>query len=756
MTAIMSTGRGFQPSGANDSDTMEMISERNWKKILGSALQSNKDLQFFVSPEIPQKVFNNCIKSYAKYVTSQGDKIIALYDGGRNGKEGFTLTDRTIAFRDTYGNFGGFIYEEISSFSEEKGGDPAQSFPIITVQNETGESFTISFLENPQASGILTDILKQILRANKDNPPPANAKASDELPLGEQWREIIMSYLPHRPMEGLYKKPFIPEKLVSNAMESYGKRTADEPGGILALFEYKTSATEGFLLTENLIIFNMGYENWGTLSYHLIINAEYRVQKILNSDVPSIVITTKDGRTVELQFIINPRVSRYLFDVLEKGSLLNRTHKSPEEVPEQKGMRHLIDEFLPHDPANRIYKMPDVPDELLALFRGSFPDAFRDSAPAVIALYDNSLKGTGENGCVITEKAFHIRNNRKKAEVLSYDRLEHFEVDRGKHHSNINLTTDEGQVVSLSFYLFTKAQDEFMHFLRQVFPEREKAPPEGKPEVKPGPMKKYIFTSRRVVSGLAPKEVLIIPLLLCLVFFVIKTSSIVLYLTSMLFFFSLAILGLTLVAARKEYLKIFSFFRTLTVTPISEIDIREKKPVKVKGKVMESPFCLDERVFYREWMHDEPSAGRLRRILRYFSRELSWQSVPFYLDDGSGQMLVIIHNAVTSLYGRAGKSISSGDAISVGGFVIKNPCFRDYPEADLAISGVEGPGSMPVSVSDDESRIGTSQYEHRDAIIETAAGWFFFAAGTIGLLMLFFVKEISHQKGYELILNLFS
>lgn len=735
---------------------MDIIAEKNWKKILGSTLHSNKDVQFFVSPEIPQKIFNNCIKSYAKYVTSQGDKIIALYDGGRNGKEGFALTEKSIAFRDAYGNFGGFPYEEIASFKEEKGGDPARSFPIISVDTLTAETFTIRFLENPQASQILTELLRQILRVNKESPPPGERKSSENLTVGEQWKELILAYLPHRPMEGLYKKPFIPEKLVSNAMESYGKRTSDEPGEILALFEYKTSATEGFLMTENLFIFNMGYENWGTLSYHFITSAEYKIQKILNNDVPSLIITTRDGQTVELQFIINPKVSQYLHDVLEKGSLLNRTQKGPEEIPEQKGMKHLIYEYLPHDPANRIYKLPDVPENLLQLFRSSFPDAFSGKDESVLAFYDNSLKGTGESGCVITDMSFHIRNSKKKAEILQYENLEHFEVDRGKHHNNISFTSKEGHVTSLSFYLFTKAQDEFLHFLRQVYPDKEKTPPDGKPDVKPAPMKKYIFTSRRVVSGLVPRELLILPFLLCFVFFFIKTGTIVLYLTSMLFFFSLIIGGLTIVASRKEYLHIFRFFRTVSATPISEINNREKLPVKVTGKVMVSPFYLDERVFYREWMHEEPSPDRLKKVLSYFNRELSWQSVPFYLDDGSGLILIIIHNSMAGLYNKADKSITSGDTISVGGFVTKNPCFRDYPDADLAISSAQGPGAIPVSVSDIESRIGTSPYEQRDAIIETIAGWLFFLAGILGLLSLFFLKEISHQKGYELIINLFS
>ncbi len=733
-----------------------MTAEKNWKKILSSTLHSNKDLQFFVSPEIPQKIFNNCIKSYAKYVTSQGDKIVALYDGGRNGKEGFALTERSIAFRDTYGNFGGFPYEEIASFNEEKGGDPAQPFPIITVQTGTGEAFTISLLENPQASRILTDLLRQILRTNKESSPPGDGKNTENLTLREQWREIILSYLPHRPMEGLYKKPFIPEKLIINALESYGKRTADDPGGILALFEYKTSATEGFLLTENLFIFNMGYENWGTLCYHLIISAEYRIQKILNNDVPSLIITTRDGQKVELQFIINPKVSKYLYDVFEKGSLLNRTQKDSEETVEQEGIRHLIDKYLPHDPANRIYKTPDVPENLLLQFRSSFPDAFSEKDESVIALYDNSLKGTGESGCVITDRSLHIRNNKKKAEILQYERIEHYEVDRGRHHNNISFCISEGHVTPLSFYLFIKAQDEFLHFLRQVFPEKEKLSPEKKAEVKPAPMKKYIFTSRRIVSGLVPKELLIIPFLLCFIFFFMKTSSIVLYLASMFFFFSLTILGLTVVASRKEYLKFFRFFRTVNVTPISEIDNREKVPVHLNGKVMESPFHLDGHVFYREWIHEEPSADRLKKVISYFNRELSWQSVPFYLDDGSGLILIIIHNSIAGLYNKAEKSITSGDKVSVGGFVIKNPCFRDYPDADLALSGAQGPGAVPLAVSDQASRIGTSPYEQRDAIIETITGWLFFLAGILGLLMLFFIKEISHQKGYELIMNLFS
>jgi len=724
--------------------------------MLGSTLSSNKDVQFFVSPEIPQKIFNNCIKSYAKYVTSQGDRIVALYDGGRNGKEGFALTEKSITFRDAYGNFGGFPYEEITSFKEENGGDPDQPFPIISVETHTCETFTISFLENPHASQILTELLRQILRVNKESPDPAKRKHIESLTVGEQWKELILSYLPHRPVEGLYRKPFIPEKLVSNAMESYGKRICDDPGEILALFEYKTSATEGFLMTENLFIFNMGYENWGNLSYHLITGIESKTQKILNNEVPSLIITTRDGQTVELQFIINPKVSKYLHDVLEKGSFLNRTQKAPEEIAEQKGMKHLIDEYLPHDPANRIYKLPDVPDDLLQLFHSNFPDAFRGKGESALALYDNSLKGTGESGCVMTDRSFHIRNSRKKSETLQHENLESFIVDRGRHHNNINFTSKEGHVTSLSFYLFTKAQDEFLHFLRQVYPEKEKTPPDGKPDVKPAPMKKYIFTSRRVVSGLVPRELLILPFLLCFVFFFIKTGTIVLYLSSMLFFFSIIILGLTIIASRKEYLQIFRFFSRVSTSPISEIDNREKLPVKVTGKVVESPFYLDERVFYREWMHEEPSPDRLRKALSYFTRELSWQSVPFYLDDGSGLILIIIHNSITGLYNKGDKSITSGDTISVGGYVTKNPSFRDYPDADLAISGSQGPGGMPVAVSDIESRIGTSPYEQRDAVIETIAGWLFFLAGILGLLTLFFLKEISHQKGYELILNLFS
>jgi hypothetical protein len=741
---------------------MNMSLQKSWKNIITTHLHSEKDLQFFVSPEIPQKVFNNAIKSYAKYVTSRGDKILALYDGGRNGKEGFSLTEQGISYKDAYGNFGGCPYEHIISFVLEKGGDPDNPFPIVSLECRDGSPIKISFMETPQAAPILIKLLELIAEENRSHAETPSAR-EEELSLEEKWYEIISMMLPNMPLEGLYKKPYIPERQIQIAVESYARGMVADPEEILVLFEYKTMGEEGLLLTRKSIIYKMGYENWGHLDYDSITEVTFCTQRILSNEVPTIGFHTKDGRFVELQFIIHPIVARYLYDIAEKGMIMNRTQRAgqSDELKEHQGglaISERIQSYLPHDPANRVYKAPGIPQNIIEAFRSSATEAFNHSDETPRAAYDSSLKGTGESGALLTDRNIFIKTGKKKVDALPYSKIEGYEIDSGRHHNNINFITSDGRIFTISFYLYRKAQDGFLHFLRQGFPGRERekvSSPPGREEAKSGVTKKYVYTSKKAITGIIP--VATIPLLLLVSGLLLwnREPSIFAYLLHICWFFALLFCGFMLVGSRRDYLRIARIVKRIPFTELKDALFKEKEIVKTGGKARPGLYVLDNQSLYREQVMEESSTG-FQKFIDRFRTSLFWHTVPFYLEDDATNLLVIINDSVIGLFHKNDREIAAGDSLYICGTTVKNPFPREFPDAEYAITNGKCIDDIPLAVSDDLPRLGSSSLENRAALLDMAAGYSCIAAGAAGEIMLFFWTTIAHQKGYQLILNLFT
>jgi hypothetical protein len=742
---------------------MNISSEKNWKILLSAHLHSEKDGQFFASPEIPQKIFNNAIKSYAKYVTSRGDKILALYDGGRNGKEGFSLTERGIAFKDAYGNFGGCPYEDILSFELEKGGDPADSFPIVSIECRDGSPTKISFMETPQAASILIKLLELVTEENRSLPtlPPPHQQ---ELPLDEKWAEIIQTMLPNMPLEGLYKKPYIPERQMQIAVGSYARELVADPEEVLALFEYKTLGEEGFLLTGRSLIYNMGYENWGHLDYESLTEVDFSTQRILNNDVPTLGFHTKDGRFVELQFIIHPVIARYLHDCADKGILMNKTQKPAEKEGQQArsgglAIAEKIQNYLPHDPANRIFKVPQIPRDLLEVFRGNFAETFTHKDEVLCAAYDGSLKGTGESGALLTDRNIYIRNSKKKVEVIPYSRIESYEIDSGRHHNNINLITTDGKAFTISFYLYKKAQDGFLHFLRQSFPgaEREKTSvPPGNEEIRPAAIVKHVYISRRTITGIIPVALVPFFLLISGLLLWSREPSIFQYLLTICWFFALLLCGFLYIGSRREYVRIARAVKRIPFTELKDALFKENEMVKTMGKARNGLYILDNKCCYAEKMAEEESSTKFQHFMGHFRKVLVLQMVPFYLEDDATRLLVLTGDSMVGLFQRNDGLISPGDSLHICGFTVKNPFPKEFPDAEYALTGGKGPDDIPLAISDSGARLGSSPHENRAALMDMAAGYSCIGLGILGELMLYFWTTIAHQKGFELILNLFT
>jgi hypothetical protein len=733
---------------------MYIPEEKDWKNLILSAVTSRKEAQFFVSPEIPPRVFTNCIKSYAKYVTSQGEKILALFDSGRGGKEGLALTETGLSFRDAYGNFGGLPYETIISFDTGKSGDPEHPFPLMTIHGCDGTVCTVSFMENPTAVPILEELMRLIVEEN-DKPGAEQKNGFIRLTLKEQWLELIEHYLPHIPMEGLFKRPYIPEKQLSVAIESYGRDLLSTPEAIVALFDYKTFGSEGFLLTTGGLMYNLGYENWGFLAYESINSIDYAVQRILNSDVPSLTISTRDGQLVELQFIIHPAVALHLFSIIDKGVLFNQTRVPEEETAVDMTMAGVIDQFLPHDPANRIYKSPSIAPEVMQIFRSTFPEAFAREPEKVRALYDNSRKESGESGCVLGDTALYLRNNRKKVEILPYKKILAFEIDSGRHHNDILFYDSEGSVHTLSFYLYKKAQDEFLHFLRQAFPGKERVTQTTKAESRSLPSKKYLSVSKRTISSFAPPELTILVVLCSLLLLLPPRPSPSLFLFSLAWFFSLSLFGFALASSRNDYFRTRAILDKCPSILNREAPEREKELVITKGKIQAGPYVLENGTLYQEQEEREEHPSLLTRLLSRFRKQVLLRSVPFYLDDGTGKLLVILQDGDVAVSFRKEQSLDPDDTVYICATVTRNPYSRDFPDSDYALMRIQRGENTVFLASDTESGLGISAHERLLTFFEIAAGWICVSLGLIGSISYFFLKEVAHQRGFELIVNLF-
>lgn len=723
---------------------MDNSSPKNWKKILGSNLQSRENLQFHVSPDIPRKIFSNCIKSYAKYVTSRGEKILALYDGGRSGKEGFALTELGISFNDPYGNFGGAAYERIESFNSVDGGEAGHHFPVIRVNMKDGSSFGVSFMENPEAAPLLKAILEEVLKENALSPPPP---VNESLPLNAMWLELIQGYLPHMSPEGLYKAPYIPDHLLENAIAAYAKDVDQE--SVAALFEYRTNGHEGFLLTGSTLIYNMGYENWGSLAYDVISEVEYGVQKLLSIKVPLLQIKTRDGRQVELQFIIHPLVARHLHEVLEKGILLNRTENRESTTGEAGNIEEMIERFFPNDPVNRLYKAPGIQNDLVTSIEAAWGFT---SGEKILALYDNSPAKTAESGCLLTGSGLYMKNPAESTKNIPWEKLESYRKDAGRHHNNLTFRSVEGLESIISFYLYKKAQDGFLHFLRQSFPDREMEISQDKGETREREIKRHVYTSRRTVSELIPKGVTIILILLSVLLLWKQDMSPFHFLLAMTFQFCLLLLGLSLTSMKKDMLLAADRVKKVYSALIRDIHIKEREPVRITGRISPGRYTIEDDCVYREQIIKEEGEGFLKRLASRFKREMVWQSVPFYIEDASGKVLLFIQDSLVGIFSSEKKELHSGETVAACGTLIKNQLIKEFPEADYAL----GRGrDFPLTVSDNEKKLGLAHYDTPVAISELAAGWIFIAAGIGGEALLFLSRSVFGQRGIELILDLF-
>lgn len=272
---------------------------------------SDENSGFFVTPDIPKKLFAGSIKSYAKYLTSKGEKIVAVYDGGRSGKEGFVLTGRYFAYRDGYGNFGGSRYEAVTGFQQLSGGDPQAPFPIIKITTADSCDIRISFVDYPQTAGHL----KKILRYVQKHFPPETGDP-------QNWRETLERRFPQASSAGLYKTPFIPDTAAQQAAENYGKGEVSFED-ILVLFEYKSPGGEGFFFTDSAFYYNMGYENQGKTLLDTIASVGLEPEGKINK----ITLTPLQGRPVRLQFIIRPEAALILYEFFQK--ILNRKEEEP-------------------------------------------------------------------------------------------------------------------------------------------------------------------------------------------------------------------------------------------------------------------------------------------------------------------------------------------------------------------------------------------------------------------------------------------
>jgi hypothetical protein len=165
---------------------------------------------------------------------------------------------------------------------------------------------------------------------------------------------------------------------------------------------------------------------------------------------------------------------------------------------------------------------------------------------------------------------------------------------------------------------------------------------------------------------------------------------------------------------------------------------------------------LDNQAFYREYMVDDESTTGLQRFLGRFRRSLFWQTVPFYLEDDITRLLVIINDSMIGLFHKSDGLIAAGDNLYVCGTTMKNPFPKEFPDAEYAITRGKSIDDIPLAVSDDLPRLGSSSHESRAALLDIAAGYFCIAAGASGEFLLFFWTTIAHQKGYELIFNLFT
>ncbi len=733
---------------------MDNPEERNWKELILSHAASHKEAQFFVSPEIPPKIFNNCIKSYAKFVTSQGEKILALYDGGRNGKEGLAFTETGISYRDPYGDFGGFPYEHIISFDIDKSGDPEHPFPLMTIHGRDGTICSVSFMENPMAAAVIEALIKLILEENEKRADTGSGEPGKRS-LREQWVHLMVDYLPHIPLEGLYKKPYIPEKQMGVALESYGSEMVKEQGEIFALFEYKTHGSEGFLLTAEGLLYNMGYENWGFLRYGTINAIDYTVQRILNSDVPTLAVSTSDGRLVELQFIIHPSIAGHLFSIIDKGILFNRTQPAGEETAGEPPMTSVIEQNLPHDPANRIYKSPQIPGELLDHFRTTLPEAFSGEGDTIRALYDNSRKESGENGCILTDTAFYLRNSRKKVDILPYRKIQFFEVDSGRHHNDILFFTTDGAVLTLSFHLYKKAQDEFLHFLRAGFPGKERISPAPGSEARSTSSKKYLYITRRTIAGMVPPELPVLLIILSLILLFLPKPPALLFLFSLVWFFSLTLFGMTLASSRNDFFKTRKRVEKCPLVLNKDVPGREKETVILSGKIQAGPYMLEDGTLYHEYMDEEERLSPLKHYISRFKKQILIKSLPFYIDDGTGRLLVVIHDGMVGVFNRKEGFLAPEDTLFACGTIVKNPFNRDFPDADFALLKAQGVENAAVLASDTESNLGTSPHDKFLTFFERSAGWSCVSLGLLGGISCFFLKEAAHQRWFELIVNLF-
>ncbi|MDQ7823932.1 MAG: hypothetical protein RDV48_14120 [Candidatus Eremiobacteraeota bacterium] len=735
---------------------MAIIEESKWKKVIIPFLRSKRELQFHVSPEIPKKTFSNCIKSYAKYVTSRGDRILALYDGGRAGKEGFALTEHGISYRDAYGSFGGCPYEHIISFEDQKGGDPRTPFPIVAIQTKDGGLFKISFMENPGAAVLLTAVLSLVVKENSASPQSSQPISGETL--DEQWSRLVAEQLPHVPLEGLYKSPYLPDALVHSAISHYGKEEVELPEEVLALFEYKTSATEGFMMTARSFIYNMGYENWGSLRLAAITDVECKTRQILNNDIPSLVIKSSDGRTIELQFIIHPVVASYLLSILEKGVLLNRTHPEKGGAGKPAGAGGIDFYHLPHDPANRIYKNPAIPGTLADKVKESFPEAFSAAGAELMAVYDNSPGGTGESGCVLTAEALYLKNEGKIAEKIPYEGITRFSVDSGRHHSDILMATAGDRTLRLSFYLYKRAQQEFLHFLRQNLPGKEYAESQAPAELKPQPVppRRHLYSSRRSLGGFFPWEAL--PVIMLITFFMLceRDLSSFHFLTAMTWCFCLMLLGATIISSRNDFIRNARLPGKSRLVPLGDLSAADRVPVKVKGRAIAGPYTLENGTLYREYIVTENGAKLSQQLMQRFKKQLSWQSVPFYLEEGGKKILVFIQDALTGIFHNPGRSISEGDILYAWGIPVKNTLAREFPDAALFLAKCPAPGESLFLLADSENKLGRTPHDETAIILELAAGWVYLSAGLAGGALLFLATQVGGQKGIDALLSLFS